>query len=119
MVIARYEDDHPGQGGGVTQFPAHGKLVRDLGLKGLLQGAALEIEFGGLQFQPHPEGAVVAFRGVLVQIGNIGPMLMEEIGYCGDDAGLIGTADQKSCQGIHGSDPTAEHRLSPELPALR
>ena len=43
---------------------------------------------------------------------------MEEIRDGGNDAGTVGAADQEACKGFHGGEPIAEHRLSPELPAL-
>ena len=89
------EDGRPLPLGGVSQAPLHLEAARHHLLEGPFQGGAGQVQVGGGEGHPHEEGPPLGVGGVLLQIGDVGPMGVEETAHGGHDAGPVRTGDEK------------------------
>ena len=77
----------------------------------LLQRLTIQTQIAGLKFQAHEIGATLGRRRVLIEIGDVGAVVVQEAGNCADDAGGIRAVDQQAGGGVgHDSESPSNWR---------
>ena len=95
VIVARHQDGdalaRPRRG----QAPLHREAAGHLGLEGLAQLLERQVDVPGLELEPGEVDAAVVAGGVLVEVDDVGAVAEQEGGDGGDDAGLVGAADEE------------------------
>jgi uncharacterized protein len=115
VIVLGYEDGHPVALVFRAEFPSHPESVGDFA-DALLQGDAVGPKIGEVETNALEEN-VFDGVGVLVAVENVGPVSVENLGQRGDDAPLVGAADQERSNsvGFVGHSPRSLSDLSPRL----
>ena len=96
MIMARHQHRHALFIGGVADVPLHPVAIGDAVAEIVFQRFVAAIQARSLEFQTQKESAVLMITGVLIQIGDVGTVVVQEGGHRADDAGLIRTGHQQA-----------------------
>ena len=82
------------------EAPVHGEGAGHVEREGLLEVLQRQVDVAGLELQPGEVDAALVVGRVLLEVDDVGAVPEEEGGDGGDDAGLVGAADQEDGAGI-------------------
>ena len=96
VVMAGHQHRHALFISGVTDVPLHPVAVGDAVAEVVLQRFVAAIQPRGLEFQAQKESTVLMIAGVLIQVGNVGAVVVQKRGHRADDAGLVRAGHQQA-----------------------